>query len=98
MVVSSPEQIVSLVLSIFCGVLGVFLLAHEGIRKMKGGLLYRISIGLAAIGIVFSLHAGAELFGMDSSIADIFLIVALVILFYIGYSAWLSAHQMAQHV
>ncbi len=98
MVVSSPEQIVSLVLSIFCGVLGVFLLAHEGIRKMKGGLLYRISIGLAAIGIVFSLHAGAELFGMDSSIADLFLIIALVVLFYIGYSAWLSAHQMAEHV
>src|SRR2546427_5582735 len=45
----SPEQVVSLVLSIFCGVLGVFLLAHKGVRMMKGGLLYRISVGLAAI-------------------------------------------------
>jgi len=96
MVVTSPEQIVTLVLSIFCGVLGIFLLAHEGVRMMKGGLLYRISTGLAAIGIVLSLNAGAKLFGVDAAIADVFLIVALVVLFYIGYSAWLSAHQLAQ--
>jgi len=96
MVATSPEQVVTLVLSIFCGVLGVFLLAHKGVRMMKGGLLYRISTGLAAIGIVLSLNAGAKLFGVDPAIADLFLIVALVILFYIGYSAWISAHHMAQ--
>jgi len=92
MTVTSPEQVVTLVLSIFCGVLGVFLLTHKGVRMMKGGLLYRISVGLAAIGIVLSLNAGTKLFGLDPSIADVFLIVALVVLFYIGYSAWLSAH------
>jgi len=89
-----PEQVVTLVLSIFCGVLGVFLLTHKGVRMMKGGLLYRISVGLAAIGIVLSLNAGSKLFGVDPSIADVFLIVALVVLFYIGYSTWLSAHQL----
>jgi len=96
MAVTSPEQIVTLVLSIFCGVLGIFLLTHEGVRMMKGGLLYRISVGLAAMGIVLSLNAGTKLFGVDPSIADLFLIVALVVLFYIGYSAWLSAHHMQQ--
>src|SRR5437867_13249795 len=61
-----PEQVVTLVLSIFCGVLGVFLLTHKGVRMMKGGLLYRISVGLAAIGIVLSLNAGTKLFGLRS--------------------------------
>jgi len=92
----SPEQVVALVLSIFCGVLGVFLLTHKGVRLMKGGLLYRLSVGLAAIGIVLSLNAGSKLVGVDPSIADVFLIVALVVLFYIGYSAWLSAHQLTE--
>ncbi len=96
MAATSPEQIVTLVLSIFCGVLGIFLLTHEGVRRMKGGLLYRISTGLAAIGIVLSLNAGVRLFGVDPAIADLFLIVALIVLFYIGYSAWLSAHQLTQ--
>ena len=92
----SPEQVVTLVLSIFCGVLGVFLLTHKGVRLMKGGLLYRLSVGLAAIGIVLSLNAGSKLLGVDPSIADVFLIIALVVLFYIGYSAWLSAHQLTE--
>jgi hypothetical protein len=96
MTATSPEQVVTLVLSIFCGVLGVFLLAHKGVRMMKGGLLYRISVGLAAIGIVLSLSAASKLFGADPSVGDVFLIVALVVLFYIGYSAWLSAHQLAE--
>ena len=47
MAAMSPEQVVTLVLSIFCGVLGVFLLTHKGVRLMKGGLLYRLSVGLA---------------------------------------------------
>jgi len=94
MVATSPEQVVTLVLSIFCGVLGVFLLTQKSVRMLKGGLLYRISVGLAAIGIVLSLNAGTKLFGVDPSIADLFLIIALVVLFYIGYSAWLSAHQL----
>src|SRR2546427_13238822 len=94
MVATSPEQVVTLVLSIFCGVLGVFLLTQKRVRMLKGGLLYRISVGLAAIGIVLSLNAGTKLFGVDPSIADLFLIIALVVLFYIGYSAWLSAHQL----
>ena len=96
MVATSPEQVVTLVLGIVCGVLGVFLLTHKGVRMMKGGLLYRISVGLAAIGIVLSLNAGSKLFGVDPSIADVFLIVALVVRFYIGYSTWLSAHQLHQ--
>ncbi len=53
-------------------------------------------MGLAAIGIVLSLNAGVRLFGVDPAIADLFLIVALIVLFYIGYSAWLSAHQLTQ--
>jgi len=47
----SPEQFIVLVLSISCGVLGGFLVAHRGVRMMRGGLLYRLSIGLAAVGI-----------------------------------------------
>ncbi len=73
----SAEQFVVLVLSISCGVLGAFLLAHKGVRMMRGGLLYRLSMGLAAVGIALSLSAAT-----------------LVVLFYVGYSAWLSAHQM----
>ena len=53
-----PEQVVTLVLSIFCGVLGVFLLTHKGVRMMKGGLLYRISVGLAAIGALWRYKSG----------------------------------------
>ena len=30
----------------------------------------------------------------DTILPDAFLVLALVVLFYIGYSAWLSAHQM----
>ena len=32
-----PEQVVTLVLSIFCGVLGVFLLTQKSVRMLKGG-------------------------------------------------------------
>src|SRR6266581_660549 len=85
----SAEQFVVLVLSISCGVLGGFLLAHRGVRMMRGGLLYRLSVGLAAVGIALSLSAGFRIF-----LPDAFLVLALVVLFYIGYSAWLSAHQM----
>jgi len=90
----SAEQFVVLVLSISCGVLGAFLLAHKGVRMMRGGLLYRFSMGLAAVGIALSLSAGARMLSSDSAIADVFLVVALVVLFYIGHSAWMSAHQM----
>ncbi len=90
----SAEQFVVLVLSISCGVLGAFLLAHKGVRMMRGGLLHRLSIGLAAMGIALSLSAAARMFLTDSMVPDGFLVVALVVLFYIGYSAWLSAHQM----
>lgn len=90
----SAEQFVVLVLSISCGVLGAFLLAHKGVRMMRGGLLYRLSIGLAAVGIALSLSAAARMLLTDSMVPDAFLVVALIVLFYIGYSAWLSAHRM----
>lgn len=90
----SAEQFVVLVLSISCGVLGAFLLAHKGVRMMRGGLLYRLSVGLAAVGIALSLSAAARIFSTDVLWPDVFLVSALIILFYIGYSAWLSAHQM----
>lgn len=90
----SAEQFVVLVLSISCGVLGAFLLAHKGVRMMRGGLLYRLSIGLAAVGIALSLSAGSRIVSTDTMWPDAFLVAALIVLFYIGYSAWLSAHQM----
>lgn len=64
---------------------------HKGIRMMRGGLLHRISMGLAALGIVLSLNAIARLFSLGEPWADAFLVVALVVLFFIGYSAWASA-------
>ncbi len=76
----SAEQFMVLVLSVSCGVLGAFLLSHKGVRMMRGGLLYRLSIGLASVGSALSLSASAR--------------VALIVLFYVGYSASLSAHQM----
>jgi len=88
------ESFVVLVLSISCGVLGVFLLAHRGVRMMRGGLLYRLSIGLAAVGIALSLSAAARVLGLDPLVSDGFQVAALVVLFFIGYSAWLSAHAM----
>jgi len=90
----SPEQFIVLALSISCGVLGGFLVAHRGVRMMRGGLLYRLSIGLAAVGIALSLSAGFRILLADTILPDAFLVLALVVLFYIGYSAWLSAHQM----
>src|SRR2546427_4208115 len=56
--------------------------------------LYRLSIGLAAVGIALSLSAGFRILLADTILPDAFLVLALVVLFYIGYSAWLSAHQM----
>jgi len=89
------EPFVVLILSILCGVLGVFLLAHKGVRMMRGGLLYRLSIGLAAVGIALSLSAAMRILFSDDAFADAFLIAALIVLFFIGYSAWLSAHEMS---
>jgi hypothetical protein len=88
------ESFVVLILSILCGVLGVFLLAHRGVRMMHGGLLYRLSIGLAAVGIALSLSAAARVLNLDPLVSDGFQVVALVVLFFIGYSAWLTAHAM----
>lgn len=91
----SAEQFLVLVLSISCGVLGAFLLAHKGVRMMRGGLLYRLSIGLAAVGIALSLSAASRMVLADTFLPDAFLVTALIALFYVGYSAWTSAHQMA---
>ena len=88
------EQFVVLVLSISCGVLGAFLVAHRGVRMMRGGLLYRLSIGLASVGIALSLSAAGRILVTDTMFPDLFLILALIVLFYVGYSAWLSADQM----
>ena len=83
-----------LALSILCGVLGAFLVVHKNIRRMRGGLLHRLSMGLAAMGIFLSLNAVTRLFAVAEPWPDILLIIALVILFFIGYSAWSSAHDM----
>ncbi len=96
MAVSSPGSLVVLILSILCGVLGAFLLVHRGVRMMRGGLLYRISVGLAALGIVLSLSSVTRLFAVQDPVPDVFLIVALVVLFFIGYSAWNNAHELAK--
>lgn len=90
------ELFVVLTLSILCGVLGVFLLAHRGVRMMRGGLLYRLSIGLAAVGIALSGNAAARVLALDAIYSDVFEVAALVVLFFIGYSAWLSAHTMTR--
>lgn len=90
----SAEQFIVLVLSISCGVLGAFLLAHKGVRMMRGGLLHRLSVGLAGVGIALSLSAASRMFWAETTLPDAFLVVALVVLFYIGYSAWTSAHEM----
>src|SRR3989442_13297802 len=90
----SPEQFIVLVLSISCGVLGGFLVAHRGVRVIRGGLLYRLSIGLAAVGVALSLSAGVRILLADTILPHAFLVLALVGLFYIGYSAWVSAHHM----
>ncbi len=86
------ESFIVLILSILCGVLGVFLLAHRGVRMMRGGLLYRLSIGLAAVGIALGLSAAARVLGLDPLYSDTFQVAALIVLFLVGYSAWLSAH------
>src|SRR2546428_3218276 len=90
----SPEQFIVLALTISCGVLGGFLVAHRGVRMMRGGLLYRLTIALAAVGIALSLSGGFRILLSDTILPDAFLVLALVVLFYIAYSAWLSAHQM----
>ncbi len=92
--IAFDEGFVVLILSILCGVLGVFLLAHRGVRMMRGGLLYRLSIGLAAVGIALGLSAAARVLNLDPVVSDSFQVVALIVLFFIGYSAWLAAHTM----
>ncbi len=89
------ELFVVLILSILCGVLGVFLLAHKGVRMMRGGLLYRLSIGLAAVGIALSLSTAARVLNLDPLWSDGLQVVALLVLFSIAYSAWLSAHDLS---
>ena len=92
--IALDESFVVLILSILCGVLGAFLLAHRGVRMMRGGLLYRLSIGLAAVGIALGLSAASRVLDLDPRVSDTFQIGALVVLFFIGYSAWLSADAM----
>ncbi len=92
--IALDESFVVLILSILCGVLGVFLLAHKGVRMMRGGLLYRLSIGLAAVGIALGLSAASRVLSLDPMVSDTFQVIALIVLFFVGYSAWLSAHAM----
>ncbi len=92
--IALDESFVVLILSILCGVLGGFLLAHKGVRMMRGGLLYRLSVGLAAVGIALGVSAASRVLGLDPMVSDSFQVVALVVLFFVGYSAWLSAHAM----
>lgn len=92
--IALDESFVVLILSILCGVLGGFLLAHKGVRMMRGGLLYRLSIGLAAVGIALGLSAGSRVLDLNPMVSDSFQVIALIVLFFVGYSAWLTAHAM----
>ena len=92
--IALDESFVVLLLSILCGVLGGFLLAHKGVRMMRGGLLYRLSVGLAAVGIALGLSAASRVLGLDAMVSDSFQVIALIVLFFVGYSARLTAHAM----
>ncbi|HII39692.1 MAG TPA: hypothetical protein HA326_00535 [Thermoplasmata archaeon] len=61
---------------------------------MRGGLLYRLSVGLAAVGIALGLSAASRVLGLDAMVSDSFQVIALIVLFFVGYSAWLTAHAM----
>jgi len=61
-------------------------------------LLYTTSIGLAVIGIVLAASTVGRFMRLDVAIEEIMDIAILVTLFYVGYSAWLSAHTLKEEV
>ncbi len=82
------------VLSIACGVVGFFLLYQRGVRMMKGGILYTISVGMALIGVLLAVGAVGGIAGeavFPAFWSALFNIIVLGTLFYIGYSAWANA-------
>lgn len=82
------------VLSVACGVLGLFLLAQRGVRMMRGGLLYTLSIGLAVIGLALAVFSVSRLLGLPPETAQVAMIVVLVTLYFIAYAAWHNAAQL----
>jgi phosphoglycerol transferase MdoB-like AlkP superfamily enzyme len=94
-------EIVAFVLSIGCGVVGLFLLSQRGVRMMKGGLLYTISIGLTVIGVLLAVRAVGEIAGpayFPPFWSALFNIIVLGTLFFVGYSAWATAHKLEEQV
>ena len=92
---STILDVVVLVLSISCGVLGVFLLTHRGVRMMKGGLVYTIAMGLAGIGLVLTVSSVASFVpDLPWYLPPTFQIVVLVLLYYIAYTAWTYASKV----
>jgi len=95
--VASPLDVAVFVLSVACGVLGGSLLAHRGVRMMKGGLLYTVSIGLAVIGLVLTVESVLA-FAPDLPVyvPQAFQIAALVVLYFIAYAVWSNATKIQE--
>jgi len=92
---TSPLDVAVFVLSVACGVLGLFLLMHKGVRMMRGGLLHTVSIGLAVIGIAMTLASVLTLSGFKD-VAAVFLIAVLVVLYYLAYTVWTNATKIEE--
>jgi len=95
----TPLDAVVLILSLFCGVLGVSLLLHKGVRMMRGGLVHTVAVGLAVIGITLTAGSVAALMiEAPAYLPQVFQIATLVVLYYIAYSAWSYATKMLNTV
>jgi len=98
--VSSILDVVVFFLSMACGVLGGFLLLHKGVRLLKGGLIHKLSVGLAVIGIVLTLASLFTLYPVEIlpgiGLAQIFQLGVLVVLYYLAYNAWSNASKIEE--
>jgi len=91
----TPLDAVVLILSLSCGVLGVALLLHKGVRLMRGGLVHTVAVGLALIGITLTAGSVASLMiDAPDYLPQVFQIATLVVLYYVAYSAWTFASKM----
>ena len=92
---TSPLDVAVFVLSVACGVLGIFLLMHKGVRLMRGGLLHTVSIGLAVIGIAMTLASVLTIAGFADAAAGA-LVGVLVVLYYLAYTVWTNATKIEE--
>ena len=95
---ASPLDVAVFVLSVACGVLGASLLAHKGVRMMRGGLLYTVSVGLAVIGLVLTAGSVAAFAPgvIPVEVPQILQIAALVVLYFIAYAVWSNATKIQE--